>query len=432
MSDLIDAFQEIVDDVDAAVEDRLERVDEKIQEAQEALARELNQSAAPVLSWLRNVKPIITTPLFAIVLRYDDVVEVLGRHDRFSVALYEPKMLAITGPFILGLDDTPLYRHDDAALHRAIRRDDLDRIGGIISRAAEVRLEAVSDGETVNVVDVIDHAVAVTIAEYFGVPGPDAGTLVRWAKMLFHEIFINVMNDSDVREPALEVAAEMRPYIDRLIEQRKAQMTADSGAEPPDVLGRLVALQGSEPDLDDAAIRHNLIGLITGWIPTVSKAMTLAIDELLNRPDQLAGATDAARAGRTDVVSAYVFEALRFQPQNAGLLRKCEESTIIARGTTREAEIDKGAVVFVGTQAAMMDPEAFPEPKQFKTDRPYESYLHFGHGLHRCIGEPINRIQMPALATAILKRGIRRHDDGQLEWNGPFPSGLSVVLGTDG
>lgn len=429
MSAVIEALQELADDIESGVENKLEKIDDKIQEAQEALARELNQHAAPFLSWLRDRKPIVSTPLFAIVLRYDDVVEVLEQHDRFSVALYTPKMLSITGPFILGEDDTELYRHDDAAVKRAMRREDVSRIGEIVVRRTEERLAAIAAGETVDVVDLTDHVTAATIGEYFGVPGPDPGTLTSWAKILFNEIFINVRGDDDVTEPAMAAAAEMRPYIDDLIERRRVELAGDAAAEPADVLGRMIALQGNDPSLKDIAIRHNLIGLITGWIPTVSKATALLIDELLDRPHELAGARDAARAGDAELVAAYVFEALRFQPQNSGLLRKCEIDTVLAENTARSETIARSAVVFAGTQAAMMDPEAFPEPKSFRTDRPYELYLHFGHGLHRCIGEPINRVQLPAIAGALLKRGIRRaENNGELKWDGPFPKSLRVQL----
>jgi cytochrome P450 len=66
--------------------------------------------------------------------------------------------------------------------------------------------------------------------------------------------------------------------------------------------------------LHDIAIRHNLIGLITAWIPTVSKAFAMIVEELLDRPPELEGAQRAAREGRQDLVAAYVFEALRFRP----------------------------------------------------------------------------------------------------------------------
>ncbi len=77
----------------------------------------------------------------------------------------------------------------------------------------------------------------------------------------------------------------------------------------------------------------------------------------------------------------------------------------------------------------MFDAHAFPAPDQFRIDRPFDDYLHFGHGLHTCFGRDINRVHLPALATALLEgRRIERApgNAGQITWSGPYPASLSV------
>ena len=89
----------------------------------------------------------------------------------------------------------------------------------------------------------------------------------------------------------------------------------------------------------------------------------------------------------------------------------------------------EGARILVATQSAMFDGEAVAAPKEFRVDRPWSDYLHFGHGLHTCFGLAINRVQLPALATALLEGPpVRRA--GKLRWAGPYPSGLEVSLTT--
>ncbi|MDQ3739698.1 MAG: cytochrome P450 [Actinomycetota bacterium] len=377
-----------------------------------------------LLGILRRHRPILVFRKLGVVTLDRDVRAVLDDHEAFTVELYAPKMEAITGPFILGLGDTPLYRHDEAALRAAVRPADLDGIARTVLEAAR---EAVGRGGTVDVVaDVVDPALERAIASYFGTPGPDGPTQARWARSLFHDIFLNPRNAPAVHERALADAARMRPHLDRLVAERKAQL-AEGAAVPDDVLTRLLQAQDGAGGLHDVAIRHNFIGLITGWIPTVSKSFALALDELLGRPRELEGAKEAAREGNTELVGAYVFEAMRFQPQALGVLRKCAVERTVGAGTRHAKTIRPGTTLLVSTQSAMFDPAAVEEPGRFRTDRPWGDYLHFGHGLHTCFGEAINRVQLPALGMALLERpGLRRA--GRLESEGPFPSSLRVAV----
>jgi cytochrome P450 len=363
------------------------------------------------------------------VTRADDVREVLGDHAYFTVPMYEPKMAEITGPFILGLDDTELYRHDHKALRAVIRSDDLPRLADTTIVAARERL-ASANGQIDVVSEFVDPVIDHVIADYFGTPGPDTATQLRWARALFEHIFLNVANNPVARDRALAAAGELRPYLDGLIARRRAEI--ESGAEvPDDVLTRMLRQAPAQGGLHDIAIRHNLIGLIAGWIPTVSKAFAAAIDELLRRPAELEGAQRAARDGDRDLVGAYLFEALRFRPQTWALLRICSADRTIAAGKRRATTMRAGSRVLVATQSAMFDGLHVAEPEEFRLDRPWESYLHFGHGLHACFGLQINRVHLPALATALLegpKISRAPGQDGRLEWSGPYPSKLQVSL----
>ena len=68
--------------------------------------------------------------------------------------------------------------------------------------------------------------------------------------------------------------------------------------------------------MDDVAIRNNLLGLLVDAIPTTSKCCAEALDELLKRPTELAQAQEAARNNNVALLSRYVFEALRINPNN--------------------------------------------------------------------------------------------------------------------
>jgi cytochrome P450 len=420
----------IVEDIQDAVAGIRHGAEHAAEAATDVLGRYIDRHALGAFEHLREHHPIVSTRPLAVVTLADDVREVLGDFESFTVALYAPKMEAITGPFILGLDDTPLYRRDHAALRAAVRADDLPHVERIVGDTARERVAAAAGGTIDVVTELVEPAVTRAIGDYFGTPGPDPATLVRWATNLFEDIFVNVGNLTSVHDRALDDAAQMRPYVDGVVGDRKAAIERGDDV-PDDVLTRLLR-QEPPGALEDVSIRHNLIGLIAGWIPTVSKAFTLAVEELLHRPAELRSAQQAARAGDRDTVAAYVWEAMRFRPQNWSLLRKCAADRTIAAGTDREATIEAGAVVVAATLSAMHDERAVEAPDKFRPGRPWSDYMHFGHGLHECFGEQINRVQLPALAMALFERGELSRapgDAGEVKWRGDFPSGLRVAIG---
>jgi cytochrome P450 len=93
---------------------------------------------------------------------------------------------------------------------------------------------------------------------------------------------------------------------------------------------------------------------------------------------------------------------------------------------SRRIALGRQVVAVVAT--AMMDGRRVAAPRQFRVERPAMDVLHFGTGLHRCFGEPIARVQMAAIAAALLRRGEprRARSGGRLDWDGPFPARLGV------
>ena len=417
--------------IDDEIRERFkDRTDKLAEEVASLFGVVADKAAPPVFRFMRKHKPIVSTDAVTVVALAEDVKEVLGDPARFTAGLYGPKMQAVTGPFILGVDDTPLYRHDHAAMDRAVRREDMEPLGdAMLGYARELVEVAVEDGEINVVTELADPALIRSIATYFGTPGPDAATLARWARNIFWELFINVNNLVETRERALEDAARWREHLDDLIDARKSEIDNDEEV-PDDVLTRLLRFQDEgEPNLHDIAIRHNILGNIVGWIPTVSNSLARAVNVLLEREDELEAAQAAARAGDRELVGQYVWEALRFSPQNFALLRLVAEDTKIAAGTDRETEVKKDSTVFAATLSAMHDERAIDSPEEFRVDRPWSDYMLFGHGLHTCYGQQIVRNQLPALAMALLEGPpIKRvrGDAGSLRFEGPFPSGLVV------
>jgi cytochrome P450 len=356
------------------------------------------------------------------VTKFDDVKDVLARDEDFEV-VYGPRMIRITGGanFFLGMQDSPDYTRDVSNMRVAVRRDDLASI--IKPFAENLATELVeTSGGTIDVPrDLTLRVPAQLVGHYFGTPGPSEQDMIGWTTLMFWYLFIDLEADAALDARTMDAAAQCRTYLDAAIQARKAEPTAAD-----DVMNRCLAMQRAGlPGMDDLGIRNYLIGLLIGAVPTTSKAAILALDQLLNRPDALAGAQDAARADDDALLAAYVFEALRFNPVNPVIYRRATRDTVIAANTLRAVRVPQGSMVMAANLSAMFDPLRLVDPETFHAGRPWDHYILWGDGMHKCFGAHINQVLIPAILKPLLRqRGLRRapEDSGQIDCSKtPFP-----------
>jgi cytochrome P450 len=366
----------------------------------------------------------------AIVTRYQDVVEVLDRNADFEV-VYEPKMRAITAGenFFLGMQDSALYDRDTSNMRLAMRRGDVAAIVEPRARGLAEKLVARASNR-IDVPQELSLPVPTAIVtDYFGIATAPNSDLVAWATLMFWYLFVDLAGDPALERRALDAAAACRAAIDAAIAGRKA-----SGEARDDLIGRCLVMQkASLPGMDDLGIRNNLIGLVIGAIPTISKACVQALDQLLQRPPALASAQAAARSGDDAAFAAHVFEAFRFNPVNPLIYRRAARDTRIAAGSLRGRSIPKDTMVMAANLSAMFDPLKIESPESFRTDRAWGEYMLWGYGMHTCFGAHINRAVMPAILKPLLaKPGLRRAAGpaGQIDGGGtPFPQHFCVEWG---
>jgi cytochrome P450 len=391
-----------------------------------------NSAFLRAVSWpVVRYMPTIVLGKRVIVTRHADVREVFARDEDFTVAeVNGARMARVNGPFILGLDRSPLYLRERSILERCIEPGDPDRIRTAVRRNAADLVDAATPAGRIDVVQQLARPAATRlVADYFGVPGPDEPTMMHWMRTLFHETFLNIGNDPSVRAAGEASADGLHAYTDQLIAIRRAQVAAGEPT-PDDMLTRLVRLQ-ADPDtrLSDEGVRRNIGGVIVGAVDTTSKAVAHAVEQLLRRPADLQRARAAALAGDVEEVGRHAFEALRFNPLNPVLARSVARDVELAAGTRWARRIPAGRTVYLGVLPAMFDPRVFERPEQFRPDRPVESYLHFGGGLHPCFGRYVNAVQIPELVAALVRLdGLRfaGSGKGRIRYDGPFPDELLV------
>ncbi|WP_171236304.1 cytochrome P450 [Ruegeria sp. HKCCA6837] len=341
----------------------------------------------------------------AIVTRRADCLDVLNRNEDFEV-VYGSRMRKLTDGenFFLGMQPGWDYTRDTSAMRLAARMSDVAEI--VQPRAADLanRIIAQCKGK-IDIVPSLTLEVPWDMTEtYFGC-GAKPAQMQEWTSNLFWYLFQDLGADAAGEARALAQADLLRAYLDAHIAERKANPT-----ETPDILNRCLALQSSDtPGMSDLGIRNNLLGLLIGAIPTISKASCLALDELLNRPEVLVSARRAARADDDALLAQHIWEALRFNPFNPVIYRRALHDTEIAPSTLRRAKIRKGQIVFAANASACFDRLDIPAPNEFRTDRPWKDYIIWGYGMHRCFGDTINQAVIPAILKPLLiQKNLRR------------------------
>lgn len=363
-----------------------------------------------------------------IVTRHADVMDVLRRDDDFAV-VYGPRMRELTaGPnFFLGMQPGWEYRRDTSAMRLAMR--DTDVPARLAPRAAQLAAQAVTDarGRIDLPPDLTLMVPTDMVTGYFGLKGVDPADLQGWATRLFWYLFGDLAADPALGARAMDDAACLRDALDTAVAAHKA-----GGEDGDDLIARCLALQAAGvPGMDDLGIRNNLLGLVIGAIPTISKACCLALDELLRRPDALRRAQAAARTGDAAQLAPHLWEALRFNPHNPVIYRRATRDTVIAPGTLRARRVRKGDMVFAVTLSAMHDPAAIDAPAQFRPARPFTDHIIWGTGVHTCFGAQINAALIPEILMPLLARpGLRRADGdaGRCDTGGtPFPQHMTLT-----
>ena len=344
-----------------------------------------------------------------IAVRHGDVSQVLARDLDFLIApINAARIEAVNGPFVLGMDRGASLAKEREALYSALRHVDRAKLKEQVDERAGRAIAGAADG-TLDVVGLYARPIAaITARSLFGLTGPGDTLFMDVARAVFAHTFLNLGGDKTIEARALKAAVLMRRWFEEEIGRRRS-----SGRLGEDMMGALL----KERLLDDDGVRRTLGGMLVGSIDTTATAVAKII-AILGSDSKLRNQVHADRNDPAKL-SMWCLEALRLWPHNPLVLRRAAVDTVLS-GT----DVKAGDRVLALTQAAMLDPDVFPEPELLKPDRPLSAYLAYGGGLHPCAGRAINDFQITTLVGRLLERGIER--TGRIIWAGPFPDKLIV------
>lgn len=344
-----------------------------------------------------------------IAVRHRDVRDVLDHDLDFVVApVNAPRFDGIDYRFILGMDRGDELVRERQVLYEALSRVPMAAIEAAAASDIAARLAVASD--RIDAIEGLARPVAAATARrVFGIIPDDDAVFMDVARAIFAHCFLNAANDSVIEARALKAGRLLTGWIDAEIAARRA-----SGSFGTDMMGQMLTSK-VDPDL----IRRTLGGMLVGSIDTtatcVAKIVTVAMGDNALRRRMHADRDDATKSW------GWCNEALRRWNHVPLLGRRAASGRKVAG-----VSVPSGGSVILWTQAAMLDPEAFPHPSQMRPDRPNAAYLHAGAGLHPCAGRAINAWQIPMLVNAILVR--EPVAAGKMQWAGPFPAAMPLQL----
>ncbi|WP_340384490.1 cytochrome P450 [Streptomyces sp. SS7] len=326
-----------------------------------------------------------------LVLRYEDVREVLSDPTRFSSAFRtgstpgggtqasaEEREAIRTGNLI-GLDPPEHTR-----LRRLLTPEfTVRRMRRLEPRITEIVDAALDDMERAGkpadlVANFALPVPSLVISELLGVPYAD--------RVEFQDRSARLLDISLPEEERIAAQWEDRAYMAGLV----ARAQADPGE---DMLGMLVREHGDDLTTDELIGIAGLL-LLAGH-ETTSNMLGLGALALLRHPGQLALLRDdPARVGPA------VEEMLRWLSIVHSLPPRTATTEVELAGHT----IPAGSLVLPSLPAANRDSALVGKPDTLDITRGAPGHVAFGHGVHHCLGAPLARMEMRIAFPALLRR----------------------------
>lgn len=374
---------------------------------------------------LRAGRPVFPNPVFTMVTRATDVLDVLGQPSLYTVAANVAPMDPAVGPFMLARDETALNWHEKGVMRAVLRFDDLPRLRAIAAETTAAELGGAAG--TIDLVARVARLVPLRVVQRgFGFAAPD-DAMLRWSFATQHAMFRNLGGDRAVLAAGIAAGQQMQAWLWPVL--------ARLWAAPPEddtPVARLVRLsRHADLAMPPERVLSNVCGLLVGAIETTAQAIAQATEQILLRPDVREAAIAAAGAADTARFDAIVFEALRFNPITGLQVRVAARDAVIGAGTEYATSVGAGTRIAACTASAMFDPALFPDPERFDATRPASAYLHLGFGHHECLGKHVGLVIIPEAVRQVMRLpGIRLAEGaaGRIDFaGGPFPEHLGLV-----
>jgi cytochrome P450 len=241
------------------------------------------------------------------------------------------------------------------------------------------------------------------VGKLLGSSEEDIPDLIRWAGAIngLYEKGGNISAEKALYAEAM--LEEIRTFVMKLVNQRRALNSAGELNPNQDVLAGLVAAESEEDSLTESELVSTVVTLFVAGHETTTHLLGNGFFALLKDPKGLEFAKSMPEISIVD-------EMARFDGSVPRSWRINKKEVEIGGKV-----IPSGSLILPILASANHDPSIFPDPEIFDITRDTKKHLAFGKGVHVCLGAPLARIEGQEIIKALFKFKPNLQIDSEVE-----------------
>lgn len=318
---------------------------------------------------------------FWVISRYQDIIEVLRKNSVFSSAdgIIIPGM-ANPLRMIPTESDEPLHTQYRSVLYPFLTPGAVKPYEPMVRRCVTDLIDAfVEDGSADLLTQFAKPLPAQVISQFFGFTADDGIRCYEWLCQMF-------LGEHDPAA-AVQGVTSFVGFLQEALAKARANPTDD-------VLSAVVTHRFDGRGFTDEECVGIMFTSITGALETTVAGIALGLRIFgLNRTVRDRLLAEPASIARS------VEEVLRMESP-----AQCPARTVTEAVELNGTKMQPGDRVLLLFGSGNYDDEKFSDPEEFQIDRKPNSHLAFGHGIHKCVGQHLARLELRVAFEEVLRR----------------------------
>ena len=363
----------------------------------------------PLFAELRKSDPVFFSDTLGgwVVTRYQDVSDILHNHQDYSSKGRVLHLINKLDPEVqkrlplLQMHFATGLAHSDAPEHKRLR--------GLLAQAFTPKVsesmrpitrkivqKVVSElGSTSDLIhDIFTPVPALVVGQLLGSSEEDIPDLIRWAGAINGLYEKGGLIDPQKAIYAEEMLNEMRSFVTRLANERRALRDKGTLDSSQDILSGLVNSEALSDSLSESELMSTVVTLFVAGHETTTHLLGNGLLALLNSDSEM-----QKIKSQPDRIPNAIDEMARFDgsvPRSWRITKRDMEISGVL--------IPEGQLVLAILASANRDDSEFANPDKFDIDRDTKKHLAFGRGVHVCLGAPLARIEGQEIIKELLEK----------------------------